>query len=318
VITRVVSLLSSATEILCALGLEDSLLAVSHECDYPPSVRTKPRATVSFIDSSRPSGEIDEAVKQRLGAGLPLYGLDAPLLRDLRPDLIVTQAQCDVCAIKFEEVQSLVDSAPELSRAKILPLSPNSLEDILQDVLRVGEAVGRLEAAQRFERSLRTRIEHVSALTNLRDSTTPPRNRPRVVCIEWTRPLLAAGNWTPELIQLAGGQSGLAEAGKHSPYVSWEQIADYDPEVLFVAPCGFDLPRSQRESLELTLLPGWNAVAAVQAGRVFVLDGNALLNRSGPRIIDSLELLAHLLHPSLNAVPGGLLAEGLSWSRFAG
>lgn len=311
-IPRIVSLLSSATEILCALGLEESLLAVSHECDFPAPVRAKPRASVSFIDSSLTSGEIDEAVKHRLHAGLPLYGLDAPLLRRLRPDLIVTQAQCDVCAIKFEEVQQLVKSTPELATAKILALSPNSLEDILEDVLRIGAAVGLLDRARDFQRFLRTRVENVAA----RMSTLSLAARPRVVCIEWTRPLMAAGNWTPELIELAGGRSGLAEPRKHSPYVSWEQIVAYDPQVLLAAPCGFDLPRSQREALELPSLAGWNAIAAVQAGRVFVLDGNALLNRSGPRIVDSLELLAHLIQPSLFTAPADLQAEGSSWSRL--
>ncbi|MGI8982599.1 MAG: cobalamin-binding protein [Pirellulaceae bacterium] len=310
---RIVSLLSSATEILCAQGLQDSLLAVSHECDFPGSVAGKPRATVSFIDSSRTSEEIDEEVKSRLRAGLPLYGLNEPLLRSLAPDLILTQAQCDVCAIRFDDVQALVASAPELSHTKILSLSPSSLDDILQDVLRVGEAVGNQKRARGVWDSLQRRVQQVALLSRSLDSVS----RPRVVCIEWTSPLMIAGNWTPELIALAGGKCGLATAREHSRYVSWQQVVDFDPQVLCLAPCGFDLRRSQREARDLLALPGWEAVSAVNAGRVFVLDGNALFNRSGPRIVDSLELMAHLLQPSHFQAPSGFLAEGSAWSRLS-
>ena len=310
---RIVSLLSSATEILCALGLEESLLAVSHECDFPASIRGKPRATVSFIDSSRPSEQIDHEVKSRLSAGLPLYGLNEPLLRDLAPDLIVTQAQCDVCAIQYDDVLNLVASSSEFSQTKVLALSPNSLDEILQDVLRVGDAVGLAGEAKQFEIFLRTRIEHVACLT----SGLAPSARPRVLCIEWVSPLMTAGNWTPELIELAGGVGGLAVPREHSRYVRSEEIVSFDPEVLLVAPCGFDLRRSEHEARDLPALPGWNAVSAVKAGRIFVLDGNALLNRSGPRIVDSLELLAHLLHPALFPPPSGFLAAGSAWLPLA-
>lgn len=309
---RIVSLLSSATEIICALGLESSLLAISHECDFPPSIAYKPRATSSHIDSSRPSEEIDAEVKHRLNAGLPLYGLNASLLRQLAPEVIVTQAKCDVCAIQYDDVVQLVAGTPELSHTKVLALSPTSLGDILRDVLRVGDAVGAPGQAREYAASLDRRVQHVASLC----TTQKIGNRPRVVCIEWVVPLMTAGNWTPELIELAGGACGLAKAHEYSRYVSWQQVAEFNPEVLLVAPCGFDLQRSQREASNLRDLPGWNAVAAVQADRVFVLDGNALLNRSGPRIVDSLELVAHLLHPARFPDPGRQLAEGVAWSRF--
>lgn len=309
---RIVSLLSSATEILCALGLEDSLLAVSHECDFPSSIADKPRATVSFIDSSRSSAQIDEEVKSRLRAGLPLYGLNESLLRSLEPDLIVTQAKCDVCAIRYDDVQKLVASAPELSHTKVLTLSPDSLDDILQDVLRVGEAAAIPEPARDYLNSLNQRVQLIASLSRTLANTS----QPRVICIEWVNPLMTAGNWTPELIALAGGESGLATAREHSRYVTWQEIVDFDPQVLLVAPCGFDLRRSQREARDLPALPGWEAVSAVKAGRVFVLDGNALLNRSGPRIVDSLELIAHLLQPPHFQTPGGFLAEGSAWSTL--
>ena len=309
---RIVTLLSSATEIVCALALEHSLLAVSHECDFPLSVAGKPKGTVSYVDSSRPSEEIDSQVKHRLSSGLPLYGLDEQLLRRLAPDLIVTQAQCDVCAIRHDDVLRLVASHPELHHTKVVALSPVTLADVLQDVRCIGEAAGVSLQANRFVSSLQQRIDRISSATQKLSLF----NRPRVVCIEWANPLMTAGNWTPELIELAGGRSGLATAGQHSVYVTWQQVVDFDPQILLVAPCGFDLQRSEQEAKILPTLPNWQAITAVQAGRAYVLDGNALLNRSGPRLIDSLELLAHLLHPSLFPIPASSLSEGIAWSRL--
>ena len=309
---RIVSLLSSATEMLCALGLADSLLAVSHECDFPLSILGKPRATVSCIDSRLGSEEIDKQVKERLRAGLPLYGLDDALLRELAPDLIVTQAQCDVCAIRYDDVLQLVSSTPQLAATKILPLNPSSLDEILADVSRVARAAGMSAAGDALRRSLQQRCEHVAAISR----ALPPASNPRVVCIEWVSPLMTAGNWTPELIELAGGKNGLATPREHSRYVSWPEIVQFDPQVLLVAPCGFDLHRSEREARELLSLPGWEAVSAVKASQVFVVDGNALLNRSGPRIVDSLELIAYLLHPAHFSQPSGNLAECVAWSRL--
>lgn len=309
---RIVSFLSSATEAICALGLENSLLAVSHECDFPAFITGKPRATLSYVDSARPSEEIDLEVKHRLSEGLPLYGLNEELLRSLVPDLIVTQAQCDVCSIRHDDVLRLVASVPELSHTKVLALNPASLSDILQDVIRVGDAAGASLPAREFVSSLQRRIDRISLGTKSLDLSS----RPRVVCIEWTSPLMTAGNWTPELIELAGGHNGLAKKGEHSRYVSWSHIVDFNPQVLFVAPCGFDLQRSEQESRLLPTLPDWSAIAAVQAGRVFVLDGNAYLNRGGPRIVDSLEIVAHLLHPTLFRSSAGHLGEGVAWSRL--
>jgi len=291
---RIVSLLPSATEILCALGLEDSLLAVSHECNFPSSVASKPRATFSCLDSLGTSGEIDGEVKSRVQAGQPLYGLNEPLLRQLAPDLIVTQAQCDICAIRYDDVLKLVSTAPELARTKILALNPSNLGDVLVDVLRVGVAAGCPDRGREFVDLLQRRISRIKEVTD----ALAVSNRPRTVCIEWIDPLMTAGNWIPELTGLAGGESGLAEPGQHSRYISWEEIVSFDPEVLLVSPCGFDLQRSVHEANQLTNLPGWDAIAAVQASQVFALDSNLLLS-SGPRIVDSLELIAHLLHPAL-------------------
>lgn len=309
---RIVSLLSSATEILFALGLGEQVLAVSHECDFPPAAKKLPKATRSLVDSSQPSGQIDADVQSRIQAGSPLYEVDGALVARLQPDLIVTQAQCDVCAVRYEEVLDLVLGTPSLTGTQVLALNPQSLEDILADVERVGLAAGAEAAARNYTLTLEQRVLRVR---NSTESLTGV-NRPRVICLEWLDPLMTAGNWTPDLIALAGGESGLAVSGRHSGYVQPEDVLRYDPEVLIVAPCGFDLQRTIRESDVLRGCSFWERVTACSVGRVFALDGNAYLNRSGPRIVDSLEILAHLLHPDLFPVPAQA-AGPRPWARLA-
>lgn len=313
-IMRIVSLLSSATEILFAIGAGQEVVAISHECDYPPEATKLPRATRSRIDSSQPSQEIDNQVKRLLEAGEALYEIDRDLIRHLKPDLIVTQAQCDVCAVKYQDVVDFVAREPALANTKVLALNPQSLMQIYEDVLRVGWATMREEAATRFKDRLLRRQEEV-----LRRAGNPwekADERPRVVVIEWTQPLMAAGNWTPEIVAAAGGQLLLAEPGKHSGYVTWLDVVGARPEVLIVAPCGFDLERSIAEARGLAKLPGYRDLAAVANGRAFVVNGNAYLNRSGPRIVDSLEILAHLIRPDLFEPPTGELAEDRAWARL--
>jgi iron complex transport system substrate-binding protein len=276
---RIVSLLSSATEILFALGVGEQVVGIGHECDWPPEATSRPRVTRSWIDSRLPSDEIDRAVHARLAAGEPLYEVDAERLLELSPDVIVTQAQCDVCAVRYEDVVSLVQRTPALAKTQIVALQPSTLAEIFDDIQRVGTAVGAERAAAAFE---------------------------------WVDPLMLAANWTPALIELAGGESGLTVANQHSTYAGWQATVEYDPEVILIAPCGFDLPRAEQEARRLLDLPGWRSLAAVREGRVYLIDGNAYLNRSGPRIVDSLEIVAHLLHPSVcpNVWPNG-------WERFA-
>ena len=288
---RIASLISSGTEMLFALGLGDRVVAVSHECDYPPEARARPKATHSHIDSSQSSQLIDEQVARLSREGASLYGLNIELLCELRPDLIVTQAQCDVCAVRYADVIDLVHSQPALRTTRVVALNPQSLGDVLADITRLGQATGTEDAASNLVRSLDRRIAAV------RDRCASLRGLPKVVCIEWVEPLMAAGNWTPELIALAGGQSGLAKAGQHSEYCTWDSIVAYDPDVLLIAPCGFDLARSHVEAQRLLRMPGWSNLRAVRGGRAYVLDGNAYLNRSGPRLVESLEILAHLFHP---------------------
>jgi iron complex transport system substrate-binding protein len=308
---RIVSLLSSATEILFCIGAGGDVVARSHECDYPPEAMHLPRATRSLIDSSRPSQEIDEQVKRRLENGEALYAMDRELICGLEPDLIVTQAQCDVCAVKYQDVLDFVATEPTLARSEVLALNPQRLMQVLEDVVRVGKAAGRAAAAGAFKSELLRRYERVAHAVAQSGGT-----RPRVAILEWTEPLMGAGNWTPELVEAAGGEPLFGRAGEHSTYIGWPDVVAARPEVLIVAPCGFGLERSITESRRLFGLPGYGDLPAVKNGRAFVVDGNAYLNRSGPRIIDTMEILAHLIRPELFAPSNGELAEGRAWARI--
>lgn len=307
---RIVSLLSSATEILFGVGAGPHVVAISHECDYPPEAISLARATRSVVDSSRPSREIDAQVKHLFESGQALYEIDRELIRQLKPDLIVTQAQCDVCAVRYQDVVDFVATEPGMARTKVLALNPQHICDILDDVRRVGQAVGRAEAADRYKSELSDRLERI------RIAGASAGKRPRVAVIEWTEPLMAAGNWTPELVETAGGQMLLATAGQHSGYITWPELVEARPDVMIVAPCGFNLERSTAEAGRLVSLPGYRELPAVAQGRAFVVDGNAYLNRSGPRIIDSLEILAHLVRPEVFDPPTGDLAQGRAWVRL--
>jgi iron complex transport system substrate-binding protein len=288
---RIISLISSATEMLYALGLGEKVVAVSHECDWPPDIAGKPRATISNIDAKRSSGEIDHQVKQRLAAGEPLYGIDRDLIASLAPDLIVTQSQCDVCAVRLDDVRAMAADRPELRQTRIVSLQPSRLQDIVDDILRLGAATDRQLVAKQFVADLQARVNRVRQHAT---QEVARHDRRRAAIIEWTEPLMLAANWTPELVEMAGGHCPLAVAGEHSRYHHWAEIAAFDPQVIVVAPCGFDLQRSVQEAEHLQQLPGWYDTAAARAGRIFALDGNAYLNRSGPRIVDTLEILAEL------------------------
>src|SRR5437868_8405296 len=305
---RIVSLLSSATEILFGIGAGEDVAAISHECDYPPKATKLPRSTRSLIDSSQPSSDIDDQVKRRLASGDALYEIDRDLIRNLKPDLIVTQAQCDVCAVKYQDVLDFVAAEPAMIKTKVLALNPRRLSDILDAVLRVGEATNRLAAARQYKEALWQRCARVK--DTIRGAGPL---QPRVAILEWTEPLMGAGNWTPELVEAAGGQPVLGRAGQHSTYIGWLDVVAARPEVLIVAPCGFNLERSMAEAQRLLGFSGYRDLSAASAGRAFVLDGNAYLNRSGPRIIDTLEILAYLIRPDLFPPLEGELAEGRAW-----
>ncbi len=307
---RIVSLLAGATEILYGLGLGDSVVGISHECDTPPEALHKPRVTVAYLDSSCDSSAIDEHVRSRSMAGVPLYEIDLPLLASLRPGLIVTQSQCDVCAVSYDVVMEAVATRRELADTQVVAMNPTNLPTLYEDILRIGVAADVSAAAREFVGRLKERESVVSAAA----ARILPVDRPRVICIEWIEPLMIAANWIPELIEKAGGTSGLTRAGERSAYADWKAVVGYDPEVILVSPCGFDLPRTLREVGRLKLLPGWERLSAVRNHRVFAVDGNAYFNRSSPRILDSLELLAALIHPSYFTMPPNI--EGNCWARL--
>ena len=311
-VQRIASLLASSTEILCALGQGSQIVAISHECDCLAEVIDRPRVTSSLVAVEASSQAIDEQVKQLSRESGAIYQVAVDRLAELAPDLIVTQSQCDVCAVSYVDVLSAVENTPELSGAQVVALTPNTLGDIFEDILRVGQATGRTEAAIGLVAGLKDRVEVV------RQRVSHVQSRPRVACIEWIEPLMVGANWMPELVELAGGQPGLATGGQKTVYTAWEALRQYDPEVIVVMPCGFDLERTLQEAPTLSQLPGWADLGARRADRVYAVDGNAYFNRSGPRIVDSLEILAYLLHPDAAERPGGEQAWApLSWVRGA-
>ncbi|MBX3411546.1 MAG: cobalamin-binding protein [Pirellulales bacterium] len=296
---RIASLLASSTEMLYALGLGDRLVAVSHECDFPAEAATKPRVTTTNVAASASSGEIDQQVQTMLQSGAALYEIDVERLAALQPDLIVTQAQCDVCAVRYEDVVRAVETHPALRQARIVAFNPMTLDDIFTDILRVGEAAGVAPVAAQYVAGLQARVENIRH----RATSLGEEQRPRTACIEWIEPMMLAANWTPELVKIAGGKNLLTKAGVHSTWIEWPAVVALDPEVIVVGPCGFDLARTLEEATVLPALPGWSELTAVRAGRVYAVDGNAYFNRSGPRMVESLEILAHLLHPQLFGPP---------------
>jgi len=299
---RIVSLLSSATEILYALDLQDQLAGISHECDYPPAALQKPQVTVSHIDASQSSNQIDEQVRSNLKMRRSLYGLDSELLSELTPDLIITQAQCEVCAIHYDEVLEVVAATDTLAETKILALQPRCWKDVFQDIISLGTAVDCQDKAVQLVEALQGRIDRIAEILE--------RNRvqrPRVVCIEWIEPLMVAGNWVPTLVELAGGINGVSVADVPSQYETWSDVLAFDPEVIVVCPCGFDLHRTRQELPQLQQVAGWQKMAAVKNQRVFLLDGNSHVNRSGPRLVETIEILAHLFHP--DQVPAPQLSQ---------
>ncbi len=297
---RIVSLQPSATEIVCELGLGKDLVAVTHECDYPPFVRALPKATRTLIPKDAPSAEIDALVRERLKGQRALYSLDLETLEALRPDLIVTQALCDVCAVAEEEVQDAACRLP--GRPRVINLEPETLTQVLGAIRQVAEAASQPTKGADAVRALEARVQAVAS------RSASVSHRPRVALLEWLVPPFSCGHWNPELVRLAGGEEVLGVAGQRSRTLTWQEVADARPEVVFVACCGFDLPRTLVDVEALSANPGWRELPAVRAGRVYVADGSHYFSRPGPRIVDSLEILAHALHPDRHPLPPGLPA----------
>lgn len=288
---RIVSLIPSATEIVCALGLGDSLVARSHECDYPSWVTRLPALTEPKLSLAGSSHEIDERVKSVAETVLSVYRVDTERLRELRPDAIVTQTQCEVCAVSLPEVERAIRAWLGSARPLLISLDATTLEGVMADVRRAGGVLDATSAAEDLVTNLKRRLSEIGARAAL------AAVRPTVATIEWIDPLMAGGNWMPELVTIAGGMNLFGEAGSHSPRIKFEDLLAADPEVIIVAPCGFDISRTVSELASLTRRPGFESLQAARNGRVYVADGNQYFNRPGPRLVESAEILAEILHP---------------------
>jgi iron complex transport system substrate-binding protein len=307
---RIVSLLPSATEIVCALGLESSLVGVTHECDFPPAVAALPRVTRTLIPHDAASAEIDALVRERLKTAQALYTLDLPALEALAPNLLVTQALCDVCAVADAEVRAAACALP--GQPQVVNLEPTCLDDVFACLGMVAEAAGVGARGREVVAGLRERVAAVAA----RAAEVQPS--PTVGVLEWIDPPFSSGHWTPELIALAGGRPLLGTAGTRSRTLAWDDVRAADPEVLLIACCGFDVARTRRDLPILARQPGFDALTAVRTGRVYVTDGSAYFSRPGPRLVDSLEILAHALAPDVHPLPRGLrAAESIVTARTA-
>jgi iron complex transport system substrate-binding protein len=287
---RVASMLASATEIVAALGFRDALVARSHECDFPIGIETLPCCTEPKIDLRGTSRDIDDRDKTVVQEGLSVYRVDGDALKALRPDVIVTQSQCEVCAVSENDLRKAVCDWLEATPV-IVTLKPDALADIWTDFQNVADALGAPARGRDLIASLQTRMASVER------KASKIAERPSIACIEWIDPLMAGGNWMPELVAMAGGANLFGTAGAHSPWMTWEQLKRADPEVIAVLPCGFDIARTRHEMAALTVRPDWRDLRAVRSGRVYLTDGNQYFNRPGPRIAESLEILAELLHP---------------------
>ncbi|WP_008319560.1 cobalamin-binding protein [Leptolyngbya sp. PCC 6406] len=288
---RIVSLIPSATEIVDALGLGGCLVGRSHECDYPPAVKALPVCTAPKFDPAGDSATIHQRVTELLTSALSVYQVNLEVLEALRPTHILTQAQCEVCAVNLAEVEA---AAAQLtgSQPQIISLEPNCLADVWADIERVGLALGA-EQTVAVVAGLQGRVQ--TCVTQA--AACAPK--PTVACIEWIEPLMAAGNWVPELVQMAGGTSLLGTPGEHSPWISWEDLIAADPEIIVIMPCGYDLAVTRREAETLTHHSAWSTLKAVRQGHVYLVDGNQYFNRPGPRLVESLEILAEIFHPEV-------------------
>ena len=309
---RIVSLIPSATEIVAALGYADCLVGRSHECDFPTSVKSLPVCTEPKFDPVGSSGQIHKRVSELLSSALSVYSVNVEVLRDLRPTHIITQAQCEVCAVSLSEVEQAVNnlfednwlednllekSEGEVEEAiaedtiEIVSLQPERLADVWSDILRVARAIDNstesVAKAQRLVESLQAKLPLVECAADERQIS--------VVCIEWTEPLMAAGNWVPELVRLAGGRACFGKAGKHSGWISWEDLLAADPEKIVVMPCGYDLAQTRRATEEMSNCDEWKRLSAVKTGQVYLVDGNQYFNRPGPRLVESGEILTEII-----------------------
>jgi iron complex transport system substrate-binding protein len=304
-VQKIISLLPSATEIVCALGLESQLVGRSHECDYPETVKQLPVCSYDRIGAGLSSLAIDKQVKQLLTNAISVYEVNTELMKQLAPDVVITQDQCAACAVSLREVEQAL--ANELEKpARIVSLQPDSLADIFDNIQQVARELNAVAAGNTLLEDLQERVDLIQHKLKFIE------NKPTVACIEWLEPLMVSGNWVPELVQVAGGTPVLAEAGKHSPYVEWLDLRLQDPEIIVVTACGFSIERTLKEIDLLLQLPGFADLQAIKNKRFYIADGNQYFNRPGPRIVDSIEILAEIIYPK-QFIFG---YEGEGWIKF--
>lgn len=308
---RIVSLIASSTEIVCALGFGERLVGRSHECDTPGWVQRLPALSRPKIDIHAAPGEVDRSVRALLAKALSVYEVDPERLRALAPTHVITQDHCRVCAVSLPDVErALCEWVKPSSTGEppptIVSLEPNALADVWGGIRAIAAALDAPERGERLVLELSGRMEKIQARALV------SQDKPTFACIEWIEPLMTAGNWMPELVAMAGGMSLFGVVGKHSPYLSWEEVVRADPEVLFVSPCGYGVEKTRSEMAALTSRPGWGGLRAVRKGRVVLADGNRYFHRPGPRLVESLEILAEILHPELFRFGH----EGDGWVRW--
>jgi iron complex transport system substrate-binding protein len=299
---RIVSLIASASEIVASLGLSRYQVGRSHECDFPPEILTLPICTSPAFPTDGSSAEIDQRVKERIANALSVYEVSRETLDALQPTHVITQTQCRVCAVSLEDVERAL-TGWVTSRPKLVALEPNALADVWCDIQRVAAACGVPQLGAEVVADLQNKMQEISQRAQAGSRC------PRVACIEWHQPLMAAGNWVPELVEMAGAANLFGQAGAHSPWMDWQQLVDADPDVIITMPCGFDLARTNAEMYWLTDRPEWPKLRAVRTGQVYLADGNQYFNRPGPRLVESLQILAEILHPEAFEP----VLEGLAW-----
>ncbi len=303
--TRIVSLIASATEIVHALEMGTHQVGRSHECDFPDSVLSLPICTAPTFPISGNSQEIDNQVKETLRKALSVYDVSEEVLEQLQPTHIITQSQCDVCAVSLREVEEAVGKRLSC-QPTVVSLQPDGLNEVWKDMGLVADSLG-------IEAKGRELVENLSQQMNrISGRAQATAKRPRVACVEWLEPLMAAGNWMPELVKMAGGENLLGESSKHSSWMSWEELSQSDPDILVVLPCGFDMKRTREEMYWLTDRSEWGSLKAVQKGRVYVTDGHQYFNRPGPRLVESVQILAEIIHPEVFDAD----FEGIGWQRL--
>ena len=285
---RILSLLSSTTEIIYALGCGDRLVGRSHECNYPEEVSDLPICTIPKFNVDGTSREVDDEVKSLVQSALSIYYINEKLLKELKPDIIFTQSQCEVCAVSVSDVENALKNITGLS-SRVISVEPNSVEDIFNDILTIAEILNVRKKGKELVELIKVKIDSTEKIVYQKSS-------PSVAAIEWIDPLMAAGNWVPQLIKVAGGKNLFGEAGKHSPWMKYNDLVEQDPEIIIVMPCGYDIKKSLIEIKTLESKKGWGSLKAVRNRNVYITDGNQFFNRPGPRIIESIEILLEIIH----------------------